>query len=87
MTTGVAGGGGAGGRAQPASDSPVASAMKRRRRIDTPEGGLPSGEVPGRRRSGDQWSSDLTISSHIFLASPNSIMVLSRKNSSFSTPA
>src|SRR5689334_7962940 len=33
------------------------------------------------------YSSDLTISSHIFLASPNSIMVLSRKNSSFSTPA
>ncbi len=29
----------------------------------------------------------LTISSVTFLASPNSIMVLSRKNSSFSTPA
>ena len=33
------------------------------------------------------YSSALTISSHIFLASPNSIIVLSRKNSSFSTPA
>ena len=31
--------------------------------------------------------SALTISSVIFLPSPNSIMVLSRKNSSFSTPA
>ena len=33
------------------------------------------------------YSSALTISSHIFLASPNSIIVLSRKKSSFSTPA
>ena len=31
--------------------------------------------------------SPFTIPSTIFLASPNSIMVLSRKNSSFSTPA
>jgi len=32
-------------------------------------------------------ASALTISSVTFLASPNSIMVLGRKNSSFSTPA
>src|SRR5690606_16366615 len=32
-------------------------------------------------------SSALTMSSHTFLASPNSIIVLSRKNSSFSMPA
>lgn len=37
---------------------------------------------PGRRTH-----SALTIPSTIFLASANSIMVLSRKNSSFSTPA
>jgi hypothetical protein len=34
-----------------------------------------------------QLSSALMMSSHIFLASPNSIMVLSKKNSSFSIPA
>jgi hypothetical protein len=36
--------------------------------------------------SGDP-QNDLTISSVIFFASPKSIIVLSRKNSSFSTPA
>ena len=34
-----------------------------------------------------QWLRFLTTSSTIFLASANSIIVLSRKNSSFSTPA
>jgi len=34
-----------------------------------------------------QDQSDLSMPSTIFLASPNSIMVLSRKKSSFSTPA
>ncbi len=37
--------------------------------------------------SGPRAQSDLRMPSTIFLASPNSIMVLSRKNSSFSTPA
>jgi len=36
---------------------------------------------------GDQWPRALTIVSVIFLASPNSIMVLGRKNNSFCTPA
>ena len=35
----------------------------------------------------DEPSSDFTMLSHIALASANSIMVLSRKNSSLSTPA
>ena len=39
------------------------------------------------RAGAGAYSNALTISSHIFLASPNSIIVLSRKNNSFSTPA
>ena len=46
----------------------------------------PAGDRPSGRRAGDP-QNDLTISSVIFFASPKSIMVLSRKNSSFSTPA
>ena len=49
-------------------------------RMDTPQSVAAS-------RSGDRQAIALTISSHIFFASPNSIIVLSRKNSSLSTPA
>ncbi len=50
----------------------------------------PAAAQARRSRPGDRaraGQSDLTIPSTIFLASANSIMVLSRKNSSFSTPA
>ena len=46
---------------------------------------VPPGATPA-RAPGAQ-SIALTISSHIFLASPKSIIVLSRKNNSFCTPA
>ncbi len=50
----------------------------------------PSAPTDGRSAPpppGGDPQNDLTISSVIFFASPKSIMVLSRKNSSFSTPA
>ena len=49
-------------------------------------GGPGRGREPPRPRA-PQCASALTIESVIFLASPNSIIVLSRKKSSFSTPA
>ena len=50
--------------------------------------GDPKVPVPAAIRFvGGAYSSDLTMFSHIALASPNSIIVLSRKNSSLSTPA
>ena len=42
---------------------------------------------PGTLHSDRQCAMALTISSVIFFASPNSIIVFGRKNSSFSTPA
>ena len=52
-----------------------------------PQGAPLPGGLQCREARGDQCPSDLTISSVIFLASPNSIIVFGRKNSSFSTPA
>ena len=49
--------------------------------------GLPGHNGDLLRRLSKVSQSAFTIPSTIFLASPNSIMVLSRKNSSFSTPA
>lgn len=44
-------------------------------------------ESPQTQRRAIKLHSAFNIPSTVFLASPNSIMVLSRKNSSFSTPA
>ncbi len=53
------------------------------------DGGQTKRSFSGRRHAvlGDPGYSPFKIPSTIFLASPNSIMVLSRKKSSFSTPA
>ena len=49
--------------------------------------GLPRNKDYFRKPRGSNYSSTLTISSHIAFASANSIMVLSWKNNGLSTPA
>ena len=69
-------------RALPLLDAPaVGSVAKWRRKPLEPD------ETRSKMASRAQCPSALTIASVIFLASPNSIIVLSRKKSSFSTPA